>query len=92
MRYVVFIETIMLYIDRGMKLTKLHRSIRFESKAMLAVYIKLNTTQRSVAGKDECKRNFFKLINVGPYREDNQKCCKTNKHQSSYRYGEGAAC
>ena len=65
--YVVFSETLKFYIERGMKVTKLHRAIRFESKEMLTDYIQLNTTQRSAAGKDECKRNFFKLMNVAPY-------------------------
>ena len=66
-RYVVFSETLKFYIERGMKVTKLHRAIRFESKAMLANYIKFNTTQRTAAGKDECKRNLSKLMNVAPY-------------------------
>ena len=66
-RYVVFSETLKFYIERGMKVTKLHRAIRFETKAMLADYIQFNTTQRTIAGKDECKRNFFKLMNVAPY-------------------------
>ena len=66
-RYVVFSETLNFYIEREMKVTKLHRAIRFESKAMLAEYIQINTTQRSSAGKNECKRNIFKLMNVAPY-------------------------
>ena len=42
-----------------MKVTKLNRAIRFELTAMLADYIQFNTSQRSAAGKDECKRNFL---------------------------------
>ena len=34
--YVVFSETLKFYIERCMKITKLHRAIRFEVKAMLA--------------------------------------------------------
>ena len=41
----------MFYIERGMKATKLHRAIRFEVKAMLAVYIQFNTNQRAAAEK-----------------------------------------
>ena len=63
----VFSETLKFYIERGMKVTKLHRAIRFETKAMLADYIQFNTTQRTAAGRDKCKRNFFKLMNVAPY-------------------------
>ena len=65
--YVVFSKTLKFYFERGMKVTKLHRAIRFESKAMLADYIQVNTTQRSAAGKDDCKRSFFKIMNDVPY-------------------------
>ena len=60
MHYVVFSETLKFYLERGMKVTKVHRAIRFEVKAMLAAYIKFNTDQRAAAGKDECKRTFLK--------------------------------
>ena len=65
--YVVFRDTLKFYLERGMKVTKVHRAIRFEVKAMLADYIKFNTDQRAAAGKDECKRTFFKIINNAPY-------------------------
>ena len=76
MRYVVFSEKLKFYIERGIKVTKLHRAIRFESKAMLADYIKFNTTQRTAAGKDECKRNFFKLMNVASYGKTSENVAK----------------
>ena len=50
-----------------MKVTKLHRAIRFEVKEKLAEYIQFNTNQRAVAGKDECRRDFFKIITNAPY-------------------------
>ena len=50
-----------------MKVTKLHRGIRFETRAALAEYIKFNTDQRAASGKDECKRSFFKTMNNAPY-------------------------
>ena len=64
---VVFSETLQFYIERGMKVTKLHRGIRFETRAALAEYIKFNTDQRAASGKDECKRAFFKMTNNAPY-------------------------
>ena len=67
MHYVGFSETLKFYIERGMKVTKLHRAIRFESKTMLAEYIQFNTTQCTVAEKNECRRNLFKLMNIAPY-------------------------
>ena len=65
--YVVFSETLKLHLERGIKLTKVHRAIRFEVKAMLADYIEFNTDQRAAAGKEECKRIFFKMMNKPPY-------------------------
>ena len=41
--YVVFSKTLKFHQERGIKVTKCHRAIRFEVKAMLADYIKFNT-------------------------------------------------
>ena len=57
-RYVLFRETLKFYIELGMKVTKLHREIRFESKAMLADYIQFNTTERSEAEKTSASVTF----------------------------------
>ena len=57
--YVVFSETLKFYLERGLKVRKVHRAIRFEVKAILANYINFNTDQRAAAVKDECKRTFF---------------------------------
>ena len=65
--YVVFSETLKFYLERCMNVTKVHWAIRFEVKAMLADYIKFNMDQRGAAGKDECKRNFFKMMNNATY-------------------------
>jgi hypothetical protein len=66
-KYVVYSETLKFYIERGMKVTKLHRGMRFETKACLAEYIKFNTDQRAAARLDECLRTLFKLMNNAPY-------------------------
>ena len=67
-------------------MTKLYRAIRFESKAMLADYIQLNTTQRTAAGKGECKRNFFKLMNVAPYGKTIDNVAK--RIPNTHAYGQ----
>ena len=64
--YVLFSERLKFHQERSIKVTKVHRAIRFEVKAMLADYIKFNTDQRAAAGKDECKRTFFKMMNNAP--------------------------
>ena len=66
--YVVFSETLKFYMEGGLKVTIVHQAICFEVKAMLADYIKFNTDQRAAAGKDECKRTFFKMITNAPYK------------------------
>ena len=50
--YVIFSVTLKLYIKRGMKVTKLHRAIRFETKSMIAEDIHFNQTQRTAAVKN----------------------------------------
>ena len=50
--YVVFSETLKFEIDREMKVTKVHRGSQFETKKMVANYIKLNIDQRAAAGND----------------------------------------
>ena len=66
-----------------MKVTKVHRAIRFEVKAMFAYYIKFNTDQRSAGGKDECKRTFYKMTNNAPYGKYNRLCWKEYEYKSS---------
>ena len=63
----MFSETLKFYLERGIKVTKVHRAIRFEVKAILADYIKFNTAQRAASGQNECKRTFFKMMNNAPY-------------------------
>ena len=65
--YVVYSETLKFYLERGMKVTKLHRGMRFETRACLADYIKFNTDKRAAARLDECFRNLFKMMNNAPF-------------------------
>ena len=50
-----------------MKLTKVHRGIKFTGLANLAGYIKHNTEMRQANRGDETKKNFYKLMNNAPY-------------------------
>ena len=65
--YVVFGEILRHYLSRGMKLTKLHRGIKFTALPYLAGYIQHNTKMRFEHRDDESKKNFFKLMNNSPY-------------------------
>ena len=61
-KYVLHQANLRLYLRLGLKLTKVHRCLRFEQKAWMAPYIQLNTDLRTKA-KSDFESNFFKLMN-----------------------------
>ncbi len=61
-KYVVQHETLKQYLELGMKLTKIHRGIKFEEKDFMESYIDLNTKLRT-KGTTDFKKDFYKLMN-----------------------------
>ena len=61
-KYVVHYENLKLYLNLGLKLTKIHRGIKFNERAWLKDYIQLNTDLRT-KGKTDFEKDFFKLMN-----------------------------
>ena len=67
--YVVLGQLLRFYFDRGMRLVKVHRSIRFKASPYVASYIANNTAKRQQFKHDDVKKAFYKLMNNAPYRK-----------------------
>ena len=51
-----------LYLELGLRMTKVHRVLAFDQSAFMKAYIDKNTDKRKQA-KDDFEKDFFKLLN-----------------------------
>ena len=65
--YLMLGQLLRFYLDRGMRLVKLHRAIRFNSFSYVERSIANNKEKRKQFKHDDVKKAFYKLINNAPY-------------------------
>jgi hypothetical protein len=67
--YVIHMETLLYYLEKGLVLSKIHKIMKFNQKVWLKTYIEKNTEERNKAkqNNDKARADFFKLMNLAVY-------------------------
>ena len=79
-KYTTHYLNLKFYLDHGMRLTKVHRVIRFNQSRWMEPYISMNTQMRAAATND-MEKDFHKLMNNAVYG----KTCENQRKRSDIR-------
>ena len=60
--YVIHLSLLKFFVQHGMKVTKIHRTIRYRQARLFADYIQFNSDKRQLS-TNEFEKDFFKLKN-----------------------------
>ena len=74
-KYVLHYETLQTYLKYGLKLTKIHRGVKYQESDFLSKYIDSNTKSRTVATND-FEKDFFKLMNNSVFGKTMENDCE----------------
>ena len=69
-------QLLRFYLNRVMRLVKVHRAIRFKSSHFVASYIANNTAQRQQLEYDEVKKVYYKLMNNALYAKTTENVAR----------------
>ena len=86
-KYVIHFKTLKLYLELGLKLTKIHRVLKFQQSNYLKSYINLNTKLRQQS-KNDFDIALYKLLNnslFGKTIQDNRKHLKVKIALNEYQ-------
>jgi len=81
-KYTTHYLNLKFYLDHGIRLSKIHRVIRFQQSAWMRPYIQMNTALRAAAAND-IERDIHKLMNNSVYG----KTCENQRKRTDIRLG-----
>lgn len=64
LKMIKYLENFQSFFNLGIYITKIHQSIKFDTKQLIKNWIKFNTQQRYILKNDENNKSFYIFINL----------------------------